>query len=159
MEVPTIKISVDTREQQPLRFPVVKDVEVVVETVPVGDYSAFHGLLRDPVVFERKSCADLYTSYTTDYDRERAKFAKAKDLGLTLILAIEGTATEVLAGHTYWKAGEVQESRKSGLAMIRQCMTVSRKYGVDIWFCAGRREMAWRIQEYFLAQERLHVPA
>ena len=153
-----LKLIIDTREQTPLVFPKVKDVEVVVQGLPVGDYGALHGEDPDSTIFERKSVADLFTSFSGNYKAEREKILRAKAQELTYVLAIEGTATDILAGHMYWKDGEAHESRKSGLAMIRQLMTLQRKYALPVWFCAGRREMAWRIQEYFLAQERNEAP-
>lgn len=148
-------IITDTREQQPLEFPTVLGVELKVEGLPVGDYGAEHGEVPDLSVIERKSIPDLFSSYTSGYEQERNKMKKAAGMNLTFILAIEGTATEVMKGHSYWKAGEVHDSHKTGMAMIRQLMTIQRKYGISVWFCTTRKEMAWRIQEYFLAQDRL----
>ncbi len=71
------------------------------------------------------------------------------------ILAIEASASEIRKGHQYWKDGELKESAKSGISQIKQLMTISRKYDVEVWFCEGRRDMAFRIMEYFLAYERL----
>ena len=125
----------------------------------VGDYAALHRAegkdVPDLSVVERKGIGDLFHAFTANYDAERAKILKAKELGLTYILAIEASFTEVLKGHAYWKDGELHESKKSGLAMIRQLCTVARKYQVEVWFCNGRREMALRILEYFLAAERV----
>ena len=41
--------------------------------------------------------------------------------------------------------------------MVRRLMTVTRKYGVPVHFFNGRREMAFWIQEFFLANERVRV--
>ena len=126
----------------------------------VGDYAALHRAegkdVPDLSVVERKGIGDLFHAFTANYDAERAKILKAKELGLTYILAIEASFTEVLKGHAYWKDGELHESKKSGLAMIRQLMTLQRKYGIQVVFCQSRREMAMWIQEYFLASERVH---
>ena len=62
---------------------------------------------------------------------------------------------EILKGHTYWQGGEFKESKKTGYAMLKQLMTLQRKYGLFCWFCQSRREMAVMIQEYFLAWERV----
>lgn len=127
--------------------------------MPVGDYSAVHFFygkeVSDPSIFERKEIGDCFTSFTAGYEQEKAKWTRAQALGLTYILAIEASASDVLKGHSYWTEGEVHEAKKSGLAMIRQLMTLQRKYGLQVWFCTSRREMAWRMQEYFLAWERL----
>lgn len=139
---------------------------VKVDTMIVGDYTALHKDLQHPLtmipdttVIERKSVADLFTSFTTNYDAERAKIFKAAELDLTYILAIEAPFLEVLKGHSYWKDGERHEHKKTGLAMIRQLATIQRKYGIQIWYCESRRSMALMILEYFLAEERIIRPA
>ena len=145
----------DSREQDPLVFPKTVGVEVKVEGLPTGDYTARHGSLMDTSVIERKSIQDAFSAFTGDaYDRERAKILRATDLGLTYILAIEATATEVLKGCSYWSRGEVHEHKKTGLALVRQFATLQRKYGVILWYCSSRREMALLILEYFLAESR-----
>lgn len=150
-----MKLVTDTREQTPLVFPTVVGVEYVTQMLPTGDYSAWHGMVKDAAVVERKSLGDLFHAFTANYDLERKKILKAQELHLKYILAIEGGFFEVLKGYTYWAQGEVRESKKSGLAMIKQLMTLQRKYHLSVWFCGSRKEMAMRVQEYFLAQERV----
>lgn len=153
---------IDTREQQSLapEFPKMEAVTIIQKALPVGDYGAGHlvkGVVQeDGAIIERKSVPDLFTSFTGErYEAERDKVLRAKALGLKYILAIESSFTELLKGHAYWKDGELHESRKTGIAMIRQLCTMSRKYGMDVWFCTSRREMAMRIQEYFISYERV----
>ena len=147
---------IDTREQAPLTFPVVKGVEVRVQMLPTGDYGAEHDGIDDSTIFERKSLSDCFKSFTGDgYEREKAKWQRAQALGLTYILAIEGTASEVLQGHTYWLKGELHESKKSGLTMVRQLLSIQRRYGIPVWFTSSRKEMAMLIQEFYLSFERI----
>ena len=152
----------DTREAHPLQFEQVVGVSYVRETMTAGDYTARHqvGTVEqlDSTVFERKAVGDLFASFTAGYTREKAKWQRAQTLGLTYILAIEATCTEILKGHTYWQGGELREAKKSGIAMIRQLMSLQRRYGLGVWFCSSRREMALRIQEYFLSFERMPPP-
>ena len=152
-------LQTDTREQQVLVFPQVKGVDVVSATLSVGDYAALHDVagqqVPDTSVVERKGIGDLFHAFTSSYEAERAKILKAQTLGLTYILAIEATCSEILKGHSYWQGGEVHEAKKSGLAMVRQLMTLQRKYDVRVWFCQSRKEMALMILEYFLAAERV----
>ena len=150
---------IDSLEQEKLEFPKTLGVTVATTRLDVGDYTAMHGEVRDTAIVERKSCSDLFTSFAGGYEAEKAKLLKAQELHLTYILAIEAPFLEVLKGHTYWKAGEVHEAKKSGLAQIRQLMTWQRKYGVQVWYCQNRREMALRVLEYFLAQERVREEA
>ena len=141
-----------------LEFPQVKDVEVLRQTLLIGDYTAWHRFngreVPDPCVVERKGMGDLFTSFTSGYEREKAKWTKAHQLGLHYILAIEGTVTDVLQGNRYWHDGEAQEGRKSGLAQLRQLCTISLKYQVQTWFFSSRKEMAFYLLEFFLASGR-----
>lgn len=151
-----MQIITDTREQDPLIFSSIEGVSVITATMSVGDYGCKHkdGSM-DSTVIERKSIGDLYHSFTHEYDNEKAKILRAKAAGLTYILAIESPALDVRKGHQYWKGGELHEVKKSGIAQVRQIMTISRKYDVPVWWCAGRIEMAFLVQEYFLAAERI----
>lgn len=137
---------IDSREQLPLEFPKMVGVESIVVALPVGDYSAIHKEVRDLTVIERKSVPDLFHSFTSEYDAERAKILKAKELGLKYIVAIEATMLEILKGHAFWKDGQMQEHKCTGISMVKKLMTIQRKYEISIWFCSSRREMAMRIQ-------------
>ena len=150
-----IEIIQDSKEQAPLTFSTVKGVTVVVRSLPVGDYGATYNGIIDRVVVERKSIPDLFTSFAGGYDAEKSKIDRAKSMGIDLILAIEGTAFDVRAGHEYTKGGEVIRSKKDGISQIRQLMTMLRKrYFREIWWCRSRAEMAFLIQEFYLSLER-----
>ena len=53
-------IITDTREQAPLEFNKTEGVEFKTACLPVGDYFAE----GQNVVFERKGCGDLFSSYS-----------------------------------------------------------------------------------------------
>lgn len=146
-----MKLVTDTREQEPLSFSAVEGVELVRECLPVGDYGAWYGDVQVKAVVERKSIGDLFTSFTSNYEAERAKMVRARDAGLRFILAIEAPLTEIRKGHSYWKNGQTHQSKKGGLAQIRQLLTCSLKYGIEVQYFQSRSEMAWWIQEYFLS--------
>ena len=149
----------DSREQAPLQFPTVKGVEVRPEAIDPGDYAAIHAEgVWDTTRIERKGISDLFHSFTGEpYDYERAKILRAKDQRLQYVLAIEATFSEVLRGHAYWKDGEYHEVKRTGLSLVRMLMTIQRKYQISVWWCAGRKEMALRVLEFFLAQERVQA--
>lgn len=151
-----MQILIDTREQDALTFQFTEGVSVKSECLKVGDYTVRHkdGSM-DTAVVERKSVADLFHSFTHEYENEKEKIFRAKELGLTYILAVESPALEVRKGHRYFKAGEWHEVKKSGISQVRQIMKIQRKYGIEVWWCASRSEMAFLIQEYFLAAERI----
>lgn len=146
-----MKLLVDVQEKHPLEFVATDGVEIVVQSLPVGDYQAE----GQDVVIERKSVADLFSSFSGGYEQERNKIIRAQVRNLKYILAIEASASEIRKGHSYWKDGELKEAAKSGISQIKQLMTISHKYGVELWFCSGRQDMAFRIIEYFLAGERV----
>ena len=133
----------DTREQHPLAW-VSDDVltEIIVQTLPVGDYTARYtdGTLC-PIYFERKSISDLFGTMTRDYARFKAEMARAKTMGVTLILAIEGSMTKVVKGHKY--------SRVPGKTIVRKLMTLWLKYGLVPMFFKNREEMAMGIREFY----------
>jgi len=150
-----VRLVTDSREQAPLVFQKVVGVEYVTEKLPTADYNAWHGDEPDSTVIERKGVGDCFTSFTSNYEAERNKIKLAKDLNLNYIIAIEATASQILQGHQYYAKGGLRQHKKSGMAMLRQLMTIQRKYGIAVWFCSSREDMAMRIQEYFLAWERV----
>ena len=158
-----MRLLTDSREQIPLQFPKMHNVSVEIAALPAGDYSALHassqGWVQDKAVFERKNLGDAFSSFTTGYLREKAKWTRAKAAGLTYLLAIEGTVSDVLNGHTYWAGGQSHQAKKDGLTLLKQLCTCQRKYGIQVMFFASRREMALYIQEYFLAWERVKPDA
>jgi ERCC4-type nuclease len=157
-----LKIYIDTREKLPLTFQMIDGVNVESKYLETGDYACQHkdGSM-DVAIFDRKSTGDLFSSFTGEnYEREKAKIARAKEAGLRYILAIESPALEVRKGHRYKKDGEWHEVKKSGIAQVRQIMTLLRRGDFDeVWWCRDRTEMAFLIQEYFLAAERIREKA
>jgi ERCC4-type nuclease len=154
-----MKLFTDSREQLPLTFSHCVGVEYLVSALVSGDYSAsfvIDGRVVESNSFvERKNIGDLFSSYTSGYERERAKFIRCKELGKRFILAIEGTASDILSGHTYTKGGVEHQSKKDGMTMLKQIMSCACKYQIIPWFCESRTVMALMIQEYFLAEERM----
>lgn len=148
------KIVVDTREQNPLEFPT--ELEVVRLALDTGDYSAIYKGQLDKVRIERKSVPDLFSSFTRNYRNELAKIERAHAAGYKYIIAIEAPCSTIRNGCTYTRHGVVHAVKKSGLAQVRQMMTLSRKYGVEVWYCADRRDMGLMVQEYLLVTERMN---
>src|SRR3990167_1999778 len=94
---------IDRREQHPLVFP--SDITLTTtreETLPVGDYQPeFEDGTRPPIVFERKSLADLAGTLTKGYDRFKAELLRAQEAGLTLMVIVEDSLTDVRRGGPY----------------------------------------------------------
>lgn len=155
-----MQLLIDTREQESLVFQMIDGVSVKSQKLDVGDYGCIHkdGTM-DKTVVERKSKADLFQSFTHEYENEKAKIMRAKAAGLHYVLAIESPILEVRKGHSYMKGGIEHTVQKSGISQVRQIITIQRKYGIEVWWCQSRTEMAFMIQEYFLAYERAATSA
>ena len=143
-----MKIKTDSREQRALDF---HGAEVV--TMPYGDYGACwdsgDGM---PVVFERKSLADLWTTLANSDGHERFKreLERAKGDGVKLVLIIEASISEVAAGFP--------RSKMTGTTMLRKLFTFWVKHDLPVVFCQNRGEMKRYIVETFEAVERNYSP-
>ena len=141
-------IITDTRETKPLKFKEDGMLEKVVRAkldhcdyacqYTNGDYA--------PFFFERKSIGDLYGTMTQGYHRFKDEIKRCKADGHIMILAIEGTYTDVLAGF--------EHSRFSGASMAKKLMTLLLRYQVYPVFFSSRVEMAAYIRELFEAWGR-----
>ena len=151
MKIDKIQLVIDTREKKPLSF---DGIETIVEGLNVGDYALkVNGKLGN-IRVERKNSADLFSSFTHKYDSEKGKILRAKEAGLDYVLAIEATALTIQRGYRYWKDGELYEVEKTGIAQVRQIFTIEQRYGIKVWWCAGREEMAFMIKEYLITKTR-----
>ena len=139
-----------------MEFPKLEGVSIVREMLEAGDYTArYKGGEMAKAVIERKSVADLFHSFTHEYENEKEKIERAKQANLRYILAVEAPASEIRKGHRYWKDGEWHEVKKSGIAQIRQILTLlCRGDFAEVWWCRDRTDLAFLIQEYFLTHER-----
>ena len=142
---------VDTREQKPLPFHVAGMItEIRREKLDIGDYACqFVDGHRPPVVFERKGLSDLFGTMTKGYPRFKREMARANLLGWQLVLAIEGSLTEVYAG--------VGQSSYAGSSCVKKLFTLAVRYDVYPVFCRTRQEMTDFIQETFEAIGRTYV--
>ena len=139
-----MKIIIDSREQSPLIFPQRFVTETPVEKLPVGDYGCeFERGYQVPAIFERKSLPDLFSTLTQGHDRFKRELARAEDLGIKLILIIEGTMAQVSWGTTY--------SKVPGSAILKTVFTLWIKYNLMPVFCADRNDMSAFIYEYYCA--------
>lgn len=120
-----------------------------------GDYSIRIAGELAPVRIERKSIGDLFSSFSGDnYRREKEKIERAKASNLRYILAIEASCSQVRKGHNYTKQGIQHLCQKDGLSQVKQLETISLKYGITVWYCNGREDMAMRVQECLLSYVR-----
>ena len=97
-------------------------------------------MTRPPIVFERKSVADLAGTLTKGYSRFKAEMLRAKEAGLSLVVIVEDSLTTVRKGAPY--------SQESGESLLQRCFTLMVRYRLPIVFCADHREAARYILEY-----------
>ena len=140
-----MKILVDTREQNPLRFELCRQLTGIdVHSLAVGDYACqFKDGHIPPVFFERKSLGDLFGTMGKGYPKFKREMIKANEQEITLILIIENPLTDVLNGHAY--------STMEGISVVRKLFTLWCKHGLKPVFCKNRREMAEYIKQFYIA--------
>ena len=139
-------ILIDRREQRQLKFP--RNIQTRMDTLPFGDYCAEVDGKRIPLVWERKSLDDLFSTLTIakNHDRFRREMLAAQEANVVMILGIEGTLSQVLTGVPY--------SRAPGESVVKAVFTCWVKYGLRPVFCQSRVELARHIVECFSAIER-----
>jgi len=144
----TLKIIVDTREQDEICFSKHDIVTGIIrEKLDVGDYCVeYKNGYRPPVIFERKSIGDLYSSLFKNYARFRKEVQRAHKKNIMLILAVEGTYTKVGKGYKY--------SKVKGESMRKKLNTMWYRYNLFPIFCKDRAEMARRIVDLYSALGR-----
>jgi len=141
-----MKILIDTREQRPLEFawPSAK------ACLPFGDYGCeLDDESMVPVIFERKSIADLFGSLSKGYERFRNMLRKAEADKVKIIIIVEGSLSKVLKGYS--------RSQRTGVSIVKQLYTIRAIYGIEIVFCQNRDEMTLYIEKLFDSYRRLKI--
>ena len=145
-------ITIDSREQNPLDFKSGGSVSRVVEDgLPFGDYwCAYETGETMKVVFERKTIPDLFGTLTNGMERFKKEVNRALENKFALVLAIEGTLSEVLAG--------AKNSSVEGKSIIKTVFTLWMKYDVMPVFLPNRSEMKRFMIETWTAIGRNYKP-
>ncbi len=132
-----MKILVDTREQLELDFTIGGNIsEIKKVTLSFGDYGAeFEDGTPIPIVFERKSMADLFATLSNEdgIRRHKAKIERAKEAKTALYLIVEGSLTDAYEG--------VRFSKVDPAGLVKRVFTFKVKYGLHPIFCTDREEM------------------
>ena len=140
----SMKIIIDTREQEPLIFADPLVTETYTTKLEVADYAAeFKNGYCPPVVFERKSINDLFGTLGKGYERFKRELEAAKELGLQVIIIVEGTLFDVLMG--------IPHSQRDGSSVVKQLFSIWIRYNVYPVFCSNRVEMAQYIVHFYSA--------
>lgn len=135
-------IKVDSREQNPLPFKVGGNITSVLTIgLPYGDYWAAMQKKDGsegqdiPIMFERKSMADIYQTLSSEdgIRLHKEKVAKAEAMDCKLYCIIEGSLTDAYKGIGY--------SQVEGPPLVKRIFTFKVKYGFEPVFCTSRQEM------------------
>ena len=145
-------LKIDSREQTPLDFTVGGSVSRIdVTGLPFGDYWAAYETGQEmPVCFERKGISDLFGTLSGGMERFKRELERARDNNFKIILIVEGTLSEVIAGAKY--------STVEGKSILKTMFTLWVKYDVVPVFCPNRSEMKRFILETFEAIGRNFKP-
>ena len=130
-----MKIKIDQQEKLPLDFTVGGSIsEVTVTHLPIADYwASWEDGTEMPVIFERKTVADLFGTLTNGMERFKREIAKANENNIKLILIVEGSICDVLAATDY--------SSTAGKSILKTMFTLWLKYDVLPVFTNNRSEM------------------
>ena len=137
----TLTIRIDTREQDPFTFASVSLPVLQFRTVrgmlPTGDYADDDRIVLPPAdqcVIERKSLADLYGTMGRGRDRFERECERMAEYGYAAII-IEASWHEIADPNTHLR----HPTRMRPKTVILGLMAFSRRYGVHILPCPGRR--------------------
>lgn len=143
-------ILIDNREQKKLEFKHAYIKEIKNVTLSVGDYCAATSCgFRFPVVFERKSIVDLYSTLSGQYERFKAEIERAKEQNTKIIVIVEGSLKRILMGTAF--------SKRTPESIVYQLFTLRVRYDVETVFCANREEMAEYITQFYIAHHKEYL--
>lgn len=119
--------------------------------VPFADYWCSYETGENmPIVFERKGLADLFGTLTSGMERFKKELKKAEEAKFKLIIAIEGTMSEVLVGAPH--------SSVKGETIVKTLNTLWVKYDVAHLYFPNRSEMKRQMIETWEAVGRNFKP-
>lgn len=144
-----MKIIVDSREQRPLVFNHKLITEVEVKGLSFGDYGAMSSGYQHPIVFERKSLNDLYSTLSNGYLRFKREIERAKEQNYKIIIIVEGSLKRILMGTVF--------SHRTPESIIYQLFTIRVRYDVETVFCPTREDMSEYITQFFIAHEKEYL--
>lgn len=145
-----MKIIQDTREQAPLKFHNNQITEIVKRKLDVGDYGCeFEDGHIVPIVFERKSIADLFGTLGKGYKRFKKEIIRAQEANIQIFIIIEGTLADVQKGYEY--------SKIKGDQITKQLFTLWLKHNIMPIFVKDRREMSDYIINFYIASGKQYL--
>ena len=139
-----LKIIEDSREQTPLDFTGIKNVEVVRQGLKTGDYSIVGH--EDKICFERKSVPDLVGTLIGGHERFLREMDRMKGYEVKYIL-VEHTAGTV---YRYCERHGVEYKFD---IIMQSLLAYAYHYHVRVRFCKDREDMA----KYIVAKSREYL--
>ena len=132
----TLKIKIDTREQQPYGF----ENPSEVGTIPIGDYSICG--LENHIAIEKKELNDLIGCLTTGRIRFEKELHKGRALDY-FALIIEASLSDLANGH--------YRSQMGPKSAVQSLLAFSIRYRLPIFFTESR-EYGQRVTESLLCK-------
>ena len=132
-----MKILIDQQEKLPLPFKVGGNIsEVITKHLPFGDYWCELETGQEiPIMFERKSLPDLFSTLSNEdgIRRHKTKLEKATVMDCKLYLIIDGTLSDAYEGVTH--------TQVEPKPLVKRIFTFKVKYGFHPIFCQSPKEM------------------
>jgi ERCC4-type nuclease len=126
-----LKIIIDSREQKPLN---IKGHNTEVKKLEFGDY-AVEGQ-QNSFVIERKSLADLISSFVTNLDRVTRELQRAKDAGAYMVILCEESLNTAL-NYNYIPHFK-KYTRVRPEVLFYNIRSLIQQFGFQFVFCDGR---------------------
>jgi len=139
---------IDTREKNALPFRFGSENTIEIKKLEVGDYSLRD--YEDKIAIERKSPGDLFGTLGGGNKRFKKELERAMDYEYFAII-IEGSYEEILNKDFEGS----HHSQMRGYIITSILFTLHVKYGVNVFFCNGRRQSVKIINEIFKAYMKL----
>jgi len=138
----------DSRETSPLLFTSDKIEYVMKSKLNFGDYACVIDNKWCPIVFERKSLADLFGTLGKGHSRFRKEINRSIEQGSQLVIIVEKPLKTIVKGHP--------RSQMKGIAVVRTLFTLMLKHHIPFVLCTSKEEMALWITECFYGWSKLN---
>ena len=134
----------DSREQKPLTFRS-KHIDYVMKSkLEYGDYAAvMKNGEKIPVVFERKSLADLFGTLGKGHTRFKKELERAQSDDVMIVILIEASYVDVVKGY--------HRSKMKGHVVMDILCTYMVKHAVPFICTGSRRDSQILITNFFKA--------
>lgn len=124
--------------------------EVIIKGLNVGDYTAITDCgFQFPMVFERKSIADLFGTLSKGYERFKKEIERSKEQNIQLIIIVEGSLSRVLTGTSF--------SQRTPESLVYQIFTIRARHNIETVFCKDAQDAAEYITQFFISHEKEYL--